>query len=142
MPLIKKNFLKFIRPSSRSVFNCHNCKGIKYPTRLCLGLSHLHEHKFKHSFQDALNPSCLCGLDDQTKTHFLVTALCLVIKDAPSWAQSMISVSLTNTNNSILIHILLFGKALLDIWKHPHTYLHWIISYQWKDLRKVFFSTL
>ena len=40
LSVFKKNLLKFIRPSPNSVFNCHNCKGIKYLTRLRLGLSH------------------------------------------------------------------------------------------------------
>ena len=65
----KKNWLKFIRPSPNSVFNCHNCKGTKYLTRLHPGLSHLREHKFKHSFQDSLNPFCSCGFDVETNTH-------------------------------------------------------------------------
>ena len=48
---------------------------------------------------------------------FFFTAPCLLIKDAPSWAQLMndIDSSLTNTNDSILTHILLFGQASLDI---------------------------
>ena len=40
LSVFKKNLLKFIRPSPNSIFNCHNCKGIKYLTRLRLGLSH------------------------------------------------------------------------------------------------------
>ena len=43
--------LKFIRPSPNSVFKGHNPQGIKFLTRLRLGLSQLCEHKFKHSFQ-------------------------------------------------------------------------------------------
>ena len=45
------------------------------------------------------------------------TAPCLLIKDAPSWVQLMnnIDSSFTNTNDSILTHILLFGQASLDI---------------------------
>ena len=66
----KKNLLKFIRPSLNSVFNCLNCKGIKYLKILHLGPSHLRDHKFKHSFQDTLNPFCSCGLDVETNTHF------------------------------------------------------------------------
>ena len=73
--VFKKSLLKFIRPSPNNVFNCHNCKGIKYLTRLRLGLSHLCEHKFKYSFQDTLNPFCLCGLDVQTNTHFRLYCL-------------------------------------------------------------------
>ena len=52
----KKNILQFIRPATNSVYNCHNPKGIKLITRLCLGLNHLREHKFKHNFQESLNP--------------------------------------------------------------------------------------
>ena len=72
LSVFEKNLLKFIRPSRNSVFNCHNCKEIKYLTRLRLGLSHLREHKFKHSFQDTLNPFCSCGLDVETNTHFFL----------------------------------------------------------------------
>ena len=48
---------------------------------------------------------------------FFFTSLCVLIKYAPSWAQLMnnIDSSLTNTNDSILTHILLFGQASLDI---------------------------
>ena len=42
--------LKFIRPSPNSVFECRNPQGIKFLTRLRFDRSHLHEHKFKHSF--------------------------------------------------------------------------------------------
>ena len=37
---------------------------IKYLTRLRLGLSHLNGHKFRHNFQDCLNPLCPCSLED------------------------------------------------------------------------------
>ena len=92
---MKKNLLKFIKPSPNSVFNCYNCKGIKYFTRLRLGLSHLREHKFKHSFQNTLNPFCSRSLDVETNTHFLLYCpLVSVIEDAPSWAQLMILIAL------------------------------------------------
>ena len=48
--IFKKNIQKFIRPSANSLFNCHNSKGIKFITRLRLGLSHLTEHKIKNLF--------------------------------------------------------------------------------------------
>ena len=89
--IFKKSLSKFIRPSPNSVFNCYNCKGIKHLPRLCLGLSHLLEHKFKHSFQNTLNPFGLCDLYCWNKYEFFFfTAPCLQIKDALSWAQLMI----------------------------------------------------
>ena len=97
------------------VFNCHNCKGIKYLTRLRLGLSHLREHKFKHSFQDTLNSFCSCGLDVETNTHFFL--YCPLFTNQRRTLLSTVNdidSSLTNTNDSILTYILLFGKASLD----------------------------
>ena len=69
----KKRILSFIRPSANSTFNCHNPKGIKLLSRLRLGLSHLREHKFKHSFQDSLNPFRSCGKGEaETSSHYLL----------------------------------------------------------------------
>ena len=48
--IFKEKILNFIRPSPNYFFDCHNPKGIKLITRLRLGLSHVREHKFKHSF--------------------------------------------------------------------------------------------
>ena len=113
--VFKKNLLKFIRPSPNSVFNCHKGKGIKYLTRLRLGLSHLREHKFKHSFQDTLNPFCLCGLDVETNTRFFLcypvfsNQRCILLGTVNN-----IVTSLTNTCDSILTYLFLFGKASLD----------------------------
>ena len=50
--VIKRNILKFIRPSPNSIFNCHNPNGVKLLTRSRLGLIRLRDHKLKHSFQD------------------------------------------------------------------------------------------
>ena len=36
-----------------------------------LGLSHLADHKFRHNFQDCLEPICSCGQEFQTTTHVL-----------------------------------------------------------------------
>ena len=70
--VFKNSLLKFICPSGNSVFNCHNPRGVKLLTRLRLGLSHLREHKFKHGFQDSLNPICSCNNDIETLAHFLL----------------------------------------------------------------------
>ena len=69
----QKNILiKFIRPTTNYIFSCQNLKGIKNLTSLRLGLSHLHEHKFKNNFQDTLNPLCTCDCDDENTFHFLL----------------------------------------------------------------------
>ena len=68
----KKNILSFIRPKANKVFNCNSSKGLKFVTRLRLGLSHLREHKFKYSFQDSINPLCSCSLDVESTIHYFI----------------------------------------------------------------------
>ena len=74
----KKNILSFIRPKANSVFNCNSPKELKFVTRLRLGLSHLREHKFKHSFQDSVNPLCSCSLDVESTIHFTISFTALI----------------------------------------------------------------
>ena len=50
-------------------------KESKFLTILRLGLSHLREHNFKHSFQDLLNPLCKCGTEVESTSDFLLHCL-------------------------------------------------------------------
>ena len=71
----KGNILKFIRHSENNVFVCSNLKGIQLLTRVRLGLSHLREHKFKHNFQDTINPTWNYGEGIETSCHYLLHCL-------------------------------------------------------------------
>ena len=84
--IFKKYILQFIRPSSNSVYNSRNPKVIKFVTRLCLGLSHLREHKFKHNFQDSIKPLCNCGYEVESTVHFFLNVLCSQMKETLSSA--------------------------------------------------------
>ena len=42
-------------------------------TRPRLGLSNLHDHKFKQNFPDSLNPISNCATDIETTVHYLLT---------------------------------------------------------------------
>ena len=68
----KGDISKFTCPSENSVFLCNNPRRIQLLTRLIFGLGHLCEHKFKHNFQDTLNPICYCGEDIETSCHYLL----------------------------------------------------------------------
>ena len=50
--------LKFIRIFERKIFNINDPFKIKILSRQRLGFSHLHKHKFRHSFKDTLNLLC------------------------------------------------------------------------------------
>ena len=70
--IFKKSFLKFIRTIPNSVFSVADIYGIKLLTRLHVGLSHLREHKFRHNFQDTINPLCSCSLEIESTSHFFL----------------------------------------------------------------------
>ena len=70
----KKSILKFIRPSSNSISNCHIPNGIKLITRLRSGHSHLLEHKFRHKFRIILIQFASVGMTSRLQfiAYFIV----------------------------------------------------------------------
>ena len=60
------------RPPPKPIYNIHNPAGIKFLTRLRLGLSHLREHKFNHNFEDCINPLCSCSLETESIAHYFL----------------------------------------------------------------------
>mgnify|MGYP001793457675 FL=1 len=48
--------LKSIRPVPNYIFDACDPLGVQLLTRLRVGLSHLRDHKFKHNFNDTIDP--------------------------------------------------------------------------------------
>ena len=94
--ILKKKLLNFIRLCANSIFDIHNPFGIKRLARLRLGLSHLHEHKFRHCFQDTLNPLCECGKYIESTMHFFLHCTNLLIP------RQTLFQKIRNIDNSIL----------------------------------------
>ena len=85
-------------------------------TRLRLGLSHLREHKFKHSFQDSLNPLCKCGAEVESTSHFLLH--CPIYNNDRSSLLSTIrniDCKLLEITDFSLTQTLLYGNPSFDI---------------------------
>ena len=68
----RNTLLKLGRPIQRAIYNINNLVGLILLTRLRLGLSHLKEHRFKHNFQNPINPLCSCSLKIESTFHFLL----------------------------------------------------------------------
>lgn len=81
-----KRLLEFIRPSHNSTFYICNPYCITLLTRLCIGLNHLNEHKFKHGFNDTVNVICVCECAVESINLFL-SVLNLVKQGKPSLAK-------------------------------------------------------
>ena len=49
-----------------------NPQGLKFLTRLRLGLSHLNKRRFRHNFKDCINPLCSYSLKVENTLHFFL----------------------------------------------------------------------
>ena len=107
--IFKNSILKFIRLPANKVCNRHNSKTIKFVARLRLLLCQhkLRKHKFKHSFQDLLNPISNCGLDIESSSRYLLHYLTynwkILITIFYIWL------------NQFWLKTILFGSNLFDV---------------------------
>ena len=69
----KSALFEFFRPKSSPTFRIDDHRGFILLTRLRVGFSHLREHKFRHGFQDTLDPFCSCRTNSiETTEHYLL----------------------------------------------------------------------
>ena len=133
--IFKNSILKFIRLPANKSCNRHNSKAIKFITRLRLFLCQhkLRKHKFKHSFQDLLNPISNCGLDIESSSRYLLHYLTynwkILITIFYIWL------------NQFWLKTILFGSNLFDINTNRNILKATMsLVYLLKDLTNHFFS--
>ena len=76
--IFRNSLLKIGRPIQNPIYNTHDPMGIKYLTRIRLGLSHLNDHINLDNFQDCLNPLCPCSLE--VESTIVVSCIAINIK--------------------------------------------------------------
>ena len=65
--------MEFLGVVPNPLYRVHNPIGIKYLTRLRVGLSHLREHKYNHNFLDTNDPYCSCDRKSvESNDHYLL----------------------------------------------------------------------
>ena len=107
----KKRILGFVRPLPKSIYNIHNPLGIKYLIRLRIGFSHLKKHKFRHNFQDSIDPMCSCNSGIETTAHFLLHCPNFNTQRQTLFDKiATIDANILIENENNIINILLFGK--------------------------------
>ena len=85
--------------------------GIKFLTRLRIGFSHLKEHKFRHNFQDSIDPMCSCNSGIETTAHFLLHCPNFNTQRQTLFDKiATIDANILIENENNIINILLFGK--------------------------------
>ena len=72
MAIFKNRLLSFIHPIQSDVYDIFDPIGLKFLTRLRFDLSHPNEQRFRHNFQDCLNPLFSYSLKTEDTTHYLL----------------------------------------------------------------------
>ena len=94
----RNTLLKLGRPTPDLMYRIHHPLGLNLLTRLRLVLSHLNEHRFKHTFKKCINPLCTCSLKVESTKHFFLHCL----------YYSALRISFLNDLNNILPQFALF----------------------------------
>ena len=112
--IFRNSLLKIGRPMQNSVYNIHDPVGIKYLTRLRLCLSHLNEHKFRHNFQDCLDPLCSCSLEVETTNHYFLHYHYYndIRKTLLDTVKEITNICLSDFNDETLVNLLLYGNSI------------------------------
>ena len=111
--IFKNALLKFIRPKRCPVYNIFDPTGLKFLTRLRLNFSHLREHKFRHNFQDTLNPLCNCiNLETETTGHYLLRCV-FYTNIRTTLLENLVEIvgNIENFSDDQMIFLLLYGDA-------------------------------
>ena len=95
------------------MYNIFDPTGLKFLTRLRLNFSHLREHKFRHNFQDTLNPLCSCiNLETETTGHYLLRCV-FYTNIRTTLLENLVEIvgNIENFSDDQLIFLLLYGDA-------------------------------
>ena len=65
-------YLEFFKIIPAPIYDILNPIGLKYLTRLRVGLSHLRAHKHHHNFSDTPSKFCTCANIPEDVEHFLL----------------------------------------------------------------------
>ena len=93
---------------SNGIYNIHDPMGIKYLTQSRLGLSHLNAYKFRHNFQDCLNPLCPCSLEVESTIHYFLhyhyyNDICKALLDT---VKKITNITVSNLSDEYLVNLM------------------------------------
>ena len=112
----KNYLLKVGRPTAMPTYGIHNPIGLKFLTRLRLGLSHLNEHKLKHNFKDCVNPLCSCSLEIESPSHFFLHCHCFTIICSTLLDDlKSIDLKIPSFPDSEIVELLLYGSPKFEL---------------------------
>ena len=103
------------RPHANSTYRIHNPVGIRFLTRLRLGLNYLNDHKFRYNFADFANPLCSCSIEPETTLIFFLHCYnFLNIRRKLFDKIKLLDETLLQLNDESLLTVLLFGSKIYN----------------------------
>ena len=113
--VFKSRLLSFICLLESNVYNIFGPIGLKLLPRLRLGFSHLNEHRFRHNFQDCMNPLCCCSLEIEDRSHYLLhchhfSQCCVILMNSVK----LILENFESLSDIVKNDTLLYGDSRLD----------------------------
>ena len=116
--IFKKRYMKFFNINPNPIYGIHNPIGLKYLTRLRVGLSHLRAHKYQHNFCDTTSNSCSCSINmSETVEHYLLHCpLYNHIRTELFGKLRQVISLITLISPSYTCNLLLFGNSSLDFY--------------------------
>ena len=121
--IFRNSLLKIGRPIQNPIYNIHGLMGIKCLIKLRLGLSHFNDHKFRHDFQDCLNPLYPSSLEVESTLHyFLHFHYYNGIRKTPlDIVKKITSIIVSNLSDEYLVKRLMYGNPSHSFQKNKET---------------------
>ena len=114
--VFKKRFMEFFGVVPNSIYGIHNPTGLKYLTRVRVGLSHLRAQKYEHKFSDTTSPFCSCSTNKpETVEHYLLFCPLYSAMRSELLGKLRMIISLVSlTSPSYTSNLLLYGNPCYD----------------------------
>ena len=113
--IFKKPLLQFVRPSPKSLFNCHIPKGIKYEIRSRLVLSIYENTSLNTAFKIPWIHFAIVVVKQKQLVIFLFTAPSFIPNETPLRKNQKHWYFYIESNNSNFTKILVFGDPLNSV---------------------------
>ena len=113
--VFKDKICKFLRPKGNSFYKIRDKYGIKLLTKIRVNFSDLCDHRYNHNF-NCQNPSCACGLDDETTVHYFLCCprYCQLRTIYLSRISDILGSDIMVLPNEHLSHILMYGSNVYN----------------------------
>ena len=110
----KNSLLKIGQPTAKATCNIHNPIGLKFFARLKLGISNLSEHKFKHNFQDCVNPLSSCSLEIESLSHSFCSHHFTNIRSTLLDDLQSVDINIPSFSENNLVDLLFYGSPTFN----------------------------